>query len=126
MPSDQTRAVSYSRVSSDRQDVELSVSGQKRAIREWAERNGYVVVREYVDEAESGRIDTRDGFSQMIRDACVPNPHSRRSWSGNMTVLADAGNTPFCTRPASGIMASGWCRSQNLPTTLQAEGSWKA
>ena len=70
-------AVSYSRVSSDRQDVELSISGQQRAIREWSEKNGYTLVGEYVDEAESGRIDTRDGFSQMIRDACAPNPGFR-------------------------------------------------
>ena len=67
-------AVSYSRVSSERQDVELSVSGQQRAIREWAEKNGYVLVGEYVDEAQSGRIDTRDGFSRMIDNACAPNP----------------------------------------------------
>ena len=74
MPSPQVCAVSYSRVSSDRQDVDLSVSGQQRAVRDWAIKNGYELVGEYVDEAESGRVDSRDGFSRMIHDACLPNP----------------------------------------------------
>ena len=65
-------AVSYSRVSSDRQQMDLSVSGQQRAIQDWADRHGYILVGEYVDEAESGRIDSRRGFSAMIRDACAP------------------------------------------------------
>ena len=44
----------YARVSSDRQDVDLSVSAQLRALRDFAEKNGRPVVREYVDEAMSG------------------------------------------------------------------------
>ena len=47
-------AALYARVSSDRQDVDLSVSAQLRALRDYAERNGYLVAREYVDE--SGRV----------------------------------------------------------------------
>ena len=49
-------AALYARVSSDRQDVDLSVAAQLRALRDYAEKNGYLVAREYVDEAESGRI----------------------------------------------------------------------
>ena len=45
----------YARVSSDRQDVDLSVAAQLRALRDYANKNGYFVAREYVDEAESGR-----------------------------------------------------------------------
>ena len=41
----------YARVSSDRQDVDLSVAAQMRALRGYAAKNGYVVAREYVDEA---------------------------------------------------------------------------
>ena len=67
-------AAGYARVSSDRQDVDLSVSAQRRAIRDWAEKNGYALVREYVDEAESGLVDSRAGFSRMIHDGCRPNP----------------------------------------------------
>ena len=39
----------YARVSSDRQDVDLSVSAQLRALRDYAKKNGYIVAREYVD-----------------------------------------------------------------------------
>ena len=46
----------YARVSSDRQDVELPVAAQLRALRDFAEKHGRLVVLEYVDEAMSGRI----------------------------------------------------------------------
>ena len=62
----------YARVSSDRQDVDLSVAAQLRALRDYADKNGYVVVREYVDEAKSGRIDDRPEFSKMIDEARSP------------------------------------------------------
>ena len=56
----------YARVSSERQDVELSISAQVKALRNYASNNGYAVVKEYVDEAESGRSIDRPGFKQMI------------------------------------------------------------
>ena len=59
----------YARVSSDRQDVDLSVAAQLRALREHADKNGYVVVREFVDEAESGRVADRPQFQEMLDDA---------------------------------------------------------
>ena len=62
----------YARVSSDRQDVDLSVAAQLRALRDYADRNGYVVAREYIDEAESGRIADRPQFSKMIDEASRP------------------------------------------------------
>ena len=61
-----TPAALYARVSSDRQDVDLSVAAQLRALRDYAKNNGYVVAREYVDEAESGRIADRPQFRNMI------------------------------------------------------------
>lgn len=36
-------ATLYARVSSDRHDVDLSVAAQLRALRDFAERNGYVI-----------------------------------------------------------------------------------
>jgi len=45
----------YARVSSERQDVNLSISSQLKALREYAWKNGYSIVQEFVDEAESGR-----------------------------------------------------------------------
>ena len=65
-------AALYARVSSDRQDVDLSVSAQLRALRDYAERNGYLVAREYVDEAESGRTADRPEFRKMIDEASKP------------------------------------------------------
>ena len=59
----------YARVSSDRQDVDLSVAAQLRALREHADKNGYVVVREFVDEAESGRVADRPQFQEMLDEA---------------------------------------------------------
>ena len=61
-----TPAALYARVSSDRQDVDLSVAAQLRALKEYAKANGYSVAREYVDEAESGRIADRPQFRRMI------------------------------------------------------------
>ena len=59
----------YARVSSDRQDVDLSVAAQLRALREHADKNSYVVVREFVDEAESGRVADRPQFQEMLDEA---------------------------------------------------------
>ena len=63
---DPTPAALYARVSSERQDVDLSVAAQLRALRDYAEKNNYVVVREYVDEAESGRVADRPQFRKML------------------------------------------------------------
>ena len=66
-------AALYARVSSDRQDVDLSVAAQLRALREYADRNGYLAVREYIDEAESGRIADRPQFRMMLDEAAKPD-----------------------------------------------------
>ena len=65
-------AALYARVSSDRQDVDLSVAAQLRALRDYAEKNGYLVCREYIDEAESGRIADRPQFQRMLDEASKP------------------------------------------------------
>ena len=70
---DYTPVALYARVSSDRQDVDLSVSAQLGALRDYARKNGYLVAREYVDEAESGRVADRPEFSKMIEEASRPN-----------------------------------------------------
>ena len=66
-------AALYARVSSDRQDVDLSVAAQLRALRDFADRNGYVVAREYIDEAESGRTSDRPQFREMLDEASGAN-----------------------------------------------------
>ena len=69
---DLTPAALYARVSSDRQDVDLSIAAQLRALRDYAEKHDYIVAREYVDEAESGRIADRPEFRKMIDAASQP------------------------------------------------------
>ncbi len=56
----------YARVSSERQDIDLSITAQLKALRDHALRNGHEVVKEYVDEAESGRSIDRPAFKEMI------------------------------------------------------------
>ena len=60
------RSVLYARVSSDRQDVDLSITAQLKQLRDYAARNGHMVVMEFVDEAESGRTSYRPQFREMI------------------------------------------------------------
>ncbi len=59
----------YARVSSEKQDVDLSISAQLRSLREYALRNSHQVVKEYVDEAESGKTTARPAFREMIAAA---------------------------------------------------------
>ena len=68
-----TPAALYARVSSDRQDMDLSVSAQLRALRDYAKANGYSIARQYVDEAESGRVADRPQFREMIEEGSKPN-----------------------------------------------------
>ena len=62
------RAVIYARFSSAAQN-EQSIEGQLTVCNDYAERNGYVVVDEYIDRAISGRSDERPDFQRMISDA---------------------------------------------------------
>ncbi|MBA7695809.1 hypothetical protein ES703_104448 [subsurface metagenome] len=64
----------YARVSSDKQDVDLSMSAQLGALRDYASRNGHQAVREFVDEAESGRTAARPAFKEMIALARTKHP----------------------------------------------------
>ena len=50
----------------------MSVAAQLRALRDFAAKNGYVIAREYIDEAESGRIASRPEFRRMIDAATGP------------------------------------------------------
>jgi site-specific DNA recombinase len=68
----------YARVSSEKQDVDLSISAQLRSLREYASKNNHQVVKEYVDEAESGKTTARPAFRDMIAAAGRhPRPFDR-------------------------------------------------
>lgn len=65
---EQKNAVIYARFSSHNQ-TEQSIDGQLRVCNEYAVREGYNVVGEYIDRAISGRSDDRPDFQRMIVDA---------------------------------------------------------
>jgi len=59
----------YARVSSDAQDVDLSISAQLKALRRHAAKEGWRIVHEYIDEAKSARTDKRPAFKEMVAAA---------------------------------------------------------
>lgn len=61
-------AVIYARFSSHNQ-TEQSIEGQVKICREFAQRNGYTIVNEYIDRAISGTTDARPSFLRMIDDS---------------------------------------------------------
>jgi site-specific DNA recombinase len=61
-------AVIYARFSSHNQ-TEQSIEGQLRVCYEFAAREGYKIVGEYIDRALTGRSDDRPDFQRMIHDA---------------------------------------------------------
>ena len=61
-------AVIYARYSSHNQ-TEQSIEGQLRVCHEYAHREGYTVVGEYIDRAISGKTDDRPDFQRMIDDS---------------------------------------------------------
>ena len=62
---DVKRAVIYARFSCSKQR-EASIDDQLRVCREWCDREGYEVVREYSDYAMSGRSDDRPQFQEIV------------------------------------------------------------
>jgi site-specific DNA recombinase len=64
----------YARVSSDAQDIDLSLSAQLNSLRDYANKNNHDVVSEFVDEAESGRTADRPAFKEMIAQSRLKNP----------------------------------------------------
>lgn len=65
----------YVRCSSEKQaEKELSILAQLKALREFATKNDYNVVREFVDEAESARSSDRPAFREMIALARLKPP----------------------------------------------------
>ena len=76
--------VIYARYSSERQ-TEQSIEGQLKECYEYARRNGYSIVGEYIDRAISGTTDHRPEFLRMIADG--DKKFSKRYWFTSLTVL---------------------------------------
>ena len=66
----------YARVSTVRQaENELSIPDQLRQAREWAERNGHLIIQEYVEPGASATDEKRPVFQQLMADAMLkPSP----------------------------------------------------
>ena len=64
-------AAIYGRVSSEDQVAGYSLDAQLKACRDWAEKNGYTVAREYIEEGHSAfrNLDKREEFKALLADA---------------------------------------------------------
>ena len=63
-------AVIYARVSSEEQVQGYSIQAQLRAGREWAEKNGYTVAKEYLEEGQSAfrNLEKREQLKELLAD----------------------------------------------------------
>lgn len=64
----QKPAVIYARYSSHNQ-TEQSIEGQMHDAYEYAEKNGFTIIDEYIDRAKTATSDDRPAFQQMIKDS---------------------------------------------------------
>ena len=60
-------AAIYARYSSDNQREE-SIDAQIRAITDFAQRNGYTIVKTYIDQAKTATSDNRPDFQRMFTE----------------------------------------------------------
>ena len=70
-PTEPLRAAIYVRVSSDSQDINNSVEAQIAECEAFAKRYNFIVIKIYVDEAESGLASNRPQFQDMVYDALI-------------------------------------------------------
>ena len=63
----EVRAALYARVSSERQaERDLSIPAQLKALRQYADKQGWRVVEQFIDEAESALTADRPEFQRMM------------------------------------------------------------
>jgi site-specific DNA recombinase len=67
----QKAAAIYGRVSSEDQVLGYSLEAQLKACRESAEKNGYKIIREYIEEGHSAfrNLDKQEAFKELLCDA---------------------------------------------------------
>lgn len=57
----------YARVTSDRQaEKELSIPAQVKAIQQYCQERGYIIVSEYIEKGRSAKTDDRQEFQKMV------------------------------------------------------------
>jgi len=64
--SEKIKIVGYCRVSTDNQKEEGTIDIQRQALREYAEQNGYELVRIFEDEGVSGGVENRPGLAELF------------------------------------------------------------
>lgn len=85
-------AAAYLRRSTDRQ--EQSLGDQRKEITRWAGEHGFVIVKEYIDDAISGTsAKGRPGFMQMIADAEAQKFVAIIVWNSDRFSRADVTET---------------------------------
>ena len=121
----EVRAALYARVSSERQaEKDLSIPAQLKALSQHAEKQGWKVVEQFVDEAESARTADRPEFQRMIalsfttrrarRTLMVCGPRSLRTPSWNST-----------PRPWNGRRSGTFISLSTANGKCHAGSSWK-
>lgn len=61
--------VIYARYSTHKQDDGMSIEGQLKECRKYANRNNHTIIHEYIDKAFSAKTDKRPQFQRMISDS---------------------------------------------------------
>ena len=95
----------YARVYRDGQDVGPSVADQLSALRDYADRNGYAVVREYADETETQEITSSPQFRRMVAEGGWTDAPFREILIWGSSRLPRPGERAFAAR--SGLTANG-------------------
>ena len=95
----------YARVFRDGQDVGPSVADQLSALRDYADRNGYAVVREYADETEDPEITNSPQFRMLVAEGGWTDAPFREIFIWGSPRLPRQGERAFAAR--SGLTASG-------------------
>ncbi len=97
-------AICYYR-SSPRPQSEAAIERQKEAAYEWAKANGYEILREYQDVANSGTNDERPGYQGMLDEVSVLMPSVLLLWNADRL-----GRDPFEITAARKAMADAGCQ----------------
>jgi len=63
------RAAIYARVSTERQEKDQTVNSQLEALRDYARKNAYPIIDEYIDEGYSGELLDRPALDKLRDDA---------------------------------------------------------
>lgn len=95
----------YARVFRDGQDVGPSAADQLSALRDYADRNGYAVVREYADETVNPEITSSPQFRMMVAEGGWTDAPFREILIWGSSRLPRHGEQAFAAR--SGLTASG-------------------